>query len=62
MKTVEYKSKNYVTYKGETLHRNSEAYRLLEEAKKSSKAADMAKYEAHMKFVNQQFKKQCGVK
>lgn len=52
----------YVTYKGEVLHKGSEAYRLLQEAEKSGKVVDMQKYEEHMRFVNQQFKKQCGVK
>lgn len=50
-----------VTYKGEVLHRNSEAYRLLEEAQKSGKAVDMAKYNEHIKYVHKQFLKLCGL-
>lgn len=51
-----------VMHKGEVLHKNSEAYRLLQVAEHTGKAVDKAKYDEHMRFVNLQFKKQCGVK
>jgi hypothetical protein len=51
-----------VTFKGEVLHKGSHAYELLTQAQHTGKAEDMRKYEQHMREVNQQFKKQCGVK
>lgn len=48
----------YVKYKSETLAKNSEAYKLLEEAKKTG---DYKKLDKHLREVNKRFRELHGL-
>ena len=52
MKTVKYKNHNLAT--------NSEAYRLLQEYKKSGDSRDQKKLEAHLKELDRRYKELHG--